>query len=131
MRWRTGSVRLYVVMDIGSRNCFMGLDIMIAYLLTWTEAELRVAEASPAPPHIVSSSSLLMVSSAEDEDDSSATCCSDTEGITIPSERCSSAASSLTMADVIVADILGIFRSVVLPTQQCRFVQFYFFHVVR
>ncbi|XP_053991311.1 uncharacterized protein LOC128883219 isoform X2 [Hylaeus volcanicus] len=105
------------------------LDILMAYLIKWSTQQVQNALETPIPTHLLS---VLSINSGDDEDDyddddkndNLPTGLSDSVDTTKQTKR-----RGLTMADVIVADLLGIFRSVVLTTEKCRYVQYYFFYI--
>jgi hypothetical protein len=109
---------------------FFILDILMAYLIKWSTQQIQNALETPIPSHLLS---VLSINSGDDDDEDD-----DKKNDDLPAGLSDSVDTNkqikrtgLTLADVIVADLLGIFRSVVLATEKCRYVQYYFFYITR
>lgn len=109
----------------------------------WTDRELSESATVKAPVRMVAMAKALV---SEDESGSATGSCgssatSDSQLSNASVTKSGSKQNSkqnhgtdlatVTMSDIIVAEILSIFKSLILPTHRCRCVQFYVFYVVR
>lgn len=101
----------------------------MTYLFVWTDRQLSENLTVMAPAHMVAIAKAFVSDEGDESDSDSAA--SDSQLIDASKVNSKTDQQQMTMSDIMVAEILGIFKNSILSTHRCRCVQFYVFHVVR